>query len=189
MCWTKCSLHLQSHYALDFSSHGTYKWKFISCTLIHILTYTYLHLRIPLYYYTYCTAHYTQTQKSQSFPLGLLLLSPSCLFQEIISKNSSPDSGGGALAPAYLLSAMIDYASKHLDPALTPQLLLKAATHIKGIVWVSGNSDITGHQEDALTLIINGWYCAGPAFKAQVYFQWKKQDSCYFTRCTIMDML
>ncbi|XP_041962812.1 ras-interacting protein 1 [Alosa sapidissima] len=57
------------------------------------------------------------------------------LLQEIISKNSSPDSGGGALAPAYLLSVMIDYASKHLDPALTPQLLLKAATHIKGIVW------------------------------------------------------
>lgn len=58
-------------------------------------------------------------------------------FQEIISKNSSPDSGGGALAPAYLLSLMIDYASKHLDPALLPQLLLKAANQIKGIVWVS----------------------------------------------------
>ncbi|XP_077065910.1 ras-interacting protein 1 [Siphateles boraxobius] len=57
------------------------------------------------------------------------------LLQEIISKNSSPDSGGGALAPAYLLSLMIDYASKHLDPELTPQLLLKAANQIKGIVW------------------------------------------------------
>lgn len=57
------------------------------------------------------------------------------LLQEIISKNSSPDSGGGALAPAYLLSVMIDYASKHLDPAVTPQILLKAATHIKEIVW------------------------------------------------------
>lgn len=63
----------------------------------------------------------------------LLLLS----FQEIILKNTSPDSGGGALAPAYLLSLMIDYASKHLDPELTPQLLLKAANQIKGIVWVS----------------------------------------------------
>ncbi|TRY84963.1 hypothetical protein DNTS_019032 [Danionella cerebrum] len=57
------------------------------------------------------------------------------LLQEIISKNSSPDSGGGALAPAYLLSVMIDYASKHLDPQLIPQLLLKAANQIKGIVW------------------------------------------------------
>ncbi|KAA0703132.1 Ras-interacting protein 1 [Triplophysa tibetana] len=57
------------------------------------------------------------------------------LLQEIISKNSSPDSGGGALAPAYLLSLMIDYASKHLDPELIPQLLLKAANQIKGIVW------------------------------------------------------
>ncbi|XP_042628052.1 ras-interacting protein 1-like [Cyprinus carpio] len=57
------------------------------------------------------------------------------LLQEIILKNSNPDSGGGALAPAYLLSLMIDYASKHLDPALLPQLLLKAANQIKGIVW------------------------------------------------------
>ncbi|XP_056331664.1 ras-interacting protein 1 [Danio aesculapii] len=57
------------------------------------------------------------------------------LLQEIILKNTSPDSGGGALAPAYLLSLMIDYASKHLDPELTPQLLLKAANQIKGIVW------------------------------------------------------
>uniref|UniRef100_A0A8C5FAR5 Ras interacting protein 1 n=1 Tax=Gadus morhua TaxID=8049 RepID=A0A8C5FAR5_GADMO len=57
------------------------------------------------------------------------------LLQEIISKNSSPDSGGGPLAPAYLLSIMIDHASKHLDPALTPQILLKAANLIKGIVW------------------------------------------------------
>ncbi len=32
---------------------------------------------------------------------------------------------------------MIDYSSKHLDPALLPQLLLKAANQIKGIVWVS----------------------------------------------------
>ena len=32
---------------------------------------------------------------------------------------------------------MIDHASKHLDPALTPQILLKAANLIKGIVWVS----------------------------------------------------
>ncbi|KAI5613397.1 ras-interacting protein 1, partial [Silurus asotus] len=58
------------------------------------------------------------------------------LLQEIISKNSTPDAGGGPLAPAYLLSLMIDYASKHLDPALTPQLLLKAANQIKAIVWV-----------------------------------------------------
>ncbi|KAL7886514.1 hypothetical protein AOLI_G00042350 [Acnodon oligacanthus] len=57
------------------------------------------------------------------------------LLQEIMSKNSTPDSGGGPLAPAYLLSLMIDYASKHLDPALTPQLLLKAANQIKAIVW------------------------------------------------------
>ncbi|KAG9276008.1 ras-interacting protein 1 [Astyanax mexicanus] len=57
------------------------------------------------------------------------------LLQEIIAKNSTPDSGGGALAPAFLLSLMIDYASKHLDPALTPQLLLKAANQIKSIVW------------------------------------------------------
>ncbi|KAG7335829.1 hypothetical protein KOW79_000522 [Hemibagrus wyckioides] len=57
------------------------------------------------------------------------------LLQEIISKNSTPDSGGGPLAPAYLLSLMIDYASKHLDPALTPQLLLNAANQIKAIVW------------------------------------------------------
>ncbi|KAI2655367.1 Ras-interacting protein 1 [Labeo rohita] len=57
------------------------------------------------------------------------------LLQEIILKNASPDSGGGALAPAYLLSLMIDYASKHLDPVLLPQLLLKAANQIKGIVW------------------------------------------------------
>ncbi|XP_016145181.1 ras-interacting protein 1-like isoform X2 [Sinocyclocheilus grahami] len=57
------------------------------------------------------------------------------LLQEIILKNSSPDSGGGALAPAYLLSLMTDYASKHLDPAILPQLLLKAANQIKGIVW------------------------------------------------------
>ncbi|XP_072536676.1 ras-interacting protein 1 [Salminus brasiliensis] len=57
------------------------------------------------------------------------------LLQEIISKNSTPDSGGGPLAPAYLLSLLIDYASKHLDPALTPQLLLKAANQIKAIVW------------------------------------------------------
>uniref|UniRef100_A0A8C7M4R8 Ras interacting protein 1 n=1 Tax=Oncorhynchus mykiss TaxID=8022 RepID=A0A8C7M4R8_ONCMY len=57
------------------------------------------------------------------------------LLQEIISKNSSPDSEGGPLAPAFLLSIMIDHASKHLDPALTPQLLLKAANQIKGIVW------------------------------------------------------
>ncbi|XP_075897066.1 ras-interacting protein 1 isoform X2 [Nelusetta ayraudi] len=57
------------------------------------------------------------------------------LLQEIISKNSSPDSGGGSLAPAYLLSIMIDYASKHLDPALTPQILLKSANLIKEIVW------------------------------------------------------
>ncbi|KAM7383324.1 hypothetical protein PAMP_002987 [Pampus punctatissimus] len=58
------------------------------------------------------------------------------LLQEIISKNSSPDSGGGPLAPAYLLSIMIDHASKHLDPVLTPQILLKAANLIKEIVWV-----------------------------------------------------
>lgn len=57
------------------------------------------------------------------------------LLQEILSKNSSPDSGGGPLAPAYLLSVMIDHASKHHDPALTPQILLKAANLIKGIVW------------------------------------------------------
>ncbi|KAI1885823.1 hypothetical protein AGOR_G00207750 [Albula goreensis] len=57
------------------------------------------------------------------------------LLQEIMSKNSSPDAGCGALAPAYLLSVMIDYASKHLDPALIPQLLLKSANQIKGIVW------------------------------------------------------
>ncbi|KAM9310411.1 ras-interacting protein 1 isoform 2-T2 [Pholidichthys leucotaenia] len=57
------------------------------------------------------------------------------LLQEIISKNSSPDSGGGPLAPAYLLSIMIDHASKHLDPALTPQILLKSANVIKEIVW------------------------------------------------------
>ncbi|XP_078108798.1 ras-interacting protein 1 isoform X1 [Sander vitreus] len=57
------------------------------------------------------------------------------LLQEIISKNSSPDSGGGPLAPAYLLSIMIDHASKHLDPALTPQILLKSANLIKEIVW------------------------------------------------------
>nr|XP_029535007.1 LOW QUALITY PROTEIN: ras-interacting protein 1-like [Oncorhynchus nerka] len=57
------------------------------------------------------------------------------LLQEIISKNSSPDSEGGPLAPAFLLSIMIDHASKHLDPALMPQLLLKAANQIKGIVW------------------------------------------------------
>ncbi|XP_023671228.1 ras-interacting protein 1 [Paramormyrops kingsleyae] len=57
------------------------------------------------------------------------------LLQEIISKNCLPDSGGGALAPAYLLSVMIDYASKDLDPALIPQLMLKAANQIKGIVW------------------------------------------------------
>ncbi|KAI4902558.1 hypothetical protein NFI96_021997 [Prochilodus magdalenae] len=57
------------------------------------------------------------------------------VLQEIMSKNSTPDSGGGPLAPAYLLSLMIDYASKHLDPALTPQLLLKAANQIKAIVW------------------------------------------------------
>lgn len=62
---------------------------------------------------------------------------PSLLSQEIISKNSSPDSGGGPLAPAYLLSIMIDHASKHLDPALTPQILLKSANLIKEIVWVS----------------------------------------------------
>lgn len=62
------------------------------------------------------------------------------LFQEIISKNSTPDSGGGPLAPAYLLSLMIDHASKHLDPALTPQLLLKAANQIKAIVWVRINN-------------------------------------------------
>lgn len=41
------------------------------------------------------------------------------------------------MAPAYLLSIMIDYASKHLDPALTPQVLLKSANLIKEIVWVS----------------------------------------------------
>ncbi|XP_051920952.1 ras-interacting protein 1 [Hippocampus zosterae] len=57
------------------------------------------------------------------------------LLQEILSKNSSPDSGGGPLAPAYLLSIMIDHASKRLDPALTPQILLKAANQIKDIVW------------------------------------------------------
>lgn len=57
------------------------------------------------------------------------------LLQEIISNNSSPDSGGGPLAPAYLLSIMIDHASKHLDPALTPQILLKSANLIKEIVW------------------------------------------------------
>ncbi|XP_077576216.1 ras-interacting protein 1 [Stigmatopora nigra] len=57
------------------------------------------------------------------------------LLQEILSKNSSPDSGGGPLAPAYLLSIMIDHASKQLDPALTPQILLKAANQIKEIVW------------------------------------------------------
>ncbi|TMS11439.1 Ras-interacting protein 1 [Larimichthys crocea] len=45
------------------------------------------------------------------------------------------DSGGGPLAPAYLLSIMIDHASKHLDPALTPQILLKSANLIKEIVW------------------------------------------------------
>ncbi|CAB1448919.1 unnamed protein product [Pleuronectes platessa] len=57
------------------------------------------------------------------------------LLQDIISKNSSPDSGGGPLAPAFLLSIMIDHASKHLDPALTPQILLKSANLIKEIVW------------------------------------------------------
>ncbi|MBN3322907.1 RAIN protein, partial [Atractosteus spatula] len=57
------------------------------------------------------------------------------LLQEIISKNSSPDSGGGALAPAYLLSIMIDHASKQLDPVLLPQVLLKTANHIKAIAW------------------------------------------------------
>ncbi|KAM8846507.1 ras-interacting protein 1 isoform 2-T3 [Synchiropus picturatus] len=57
------------------------------------------------------------------------------LLQEILSKNSSPDSGGGPLAPAFLLSIMIDHASKHLDPVLTPQILLKAANMIKEIVW------------------------------------------------------
>ncbi|XP_069039099.1 ras-interacting protein 1 [Lepisosteus oculatus] len=57
------------------------------------------------------------------------------LLQEIISKNSSPDSGGGALAPAYLLSIMIDHTSKQLDPVLLPQVLLKTANHIKAIAW------------------------------------------------------
>ncbi|KAJ8287824.1 hypothetical protein COCON_G00004830 [Conger conger] len=57
------------------------------------------------------------------------------LLQEIMSKNSSPDAGCGPLAPAYLLSVMIDYASKHLDPALIPQLLLKSANQIKATVW------------------------------------------------------
>ncbi|XP_064165468.1 ras-interacting protein 1 [Anguilla rostrata] len=57
------------------------------------------------------------------------------LLQEIMLKNSSPDAGCGPLAPAYLLSVMIDYASKHLDPALIPQLLLKSANQIKTIVW------------------------------------------------------
>uniref|UniRef100_A0A8C3ASD2 Ras interacting protein 1 n=1 Tax=Cyclopterus lumpus TaxID=8103 RepID=A0A8C3ASD2_CYCLU len=65
------------------------------------------------------------------------------LLQEIISKNSSPDSGGGPLAPAYLLSIMIDHASKHLDPALTPQILLKSANHIKEIVWVKQEGEIS----------------------------------------------
>uniref|UniRef100_A0A8D0D4V7 Ras interacting protein 1 n=1 Tax=Sander lucioperca TaxID=283035 RepID=A0A8D0D4V7_SANLU len=65
------------------------------------------------------------------------------LLQEIISKNSSPDSGGGPLAPAYLLSIMIDHASKHLDPALTPQILLKSANLIKEIVWVKQEGEIS----------------------------------------------
>ncbi|KAJ8289916.1 hypothetical protein GJAV_G00006720 [Gymnothorax javanicus] len=59
------------------------------------------------------------------------------LLQEIMTKNSSPDAGRGPLAPAYLLSVMIHYASKHLDPALIPQLLLKSASQIKAIVWES----------------------------------------------------
>lgn len=68
-------------------------------------------------------------------------------FQEIISKNSSPDSGGGPLAPAYLLSIMIDYASKHLDPALTPQILLKSANLIKEIVWVCKKERTKGKKK------------------------------------------
>ena len=70
---------------------------------------------------------------------------PPFLFQDIISKNSSPDSGGGPLAPAFLLSIMIDHASKHLDPALTPQILLKSANLIKEIVWVSSRKQFHIH--------------------------------------------
>lgn len=76
---------------------------------------------------------YLPSKRFLFYPMLMLFY----LFQEIISKNSSPDSGGGSLAPAYLLSIMIDYASKYLDPALTPQILLKSANLIKEIVWVS----------------------------------------------------
>ncbi|XP_041095393.1 ras-interacting protein 1-like [Polyodon spathula] len=57
------------------------------------------------------------------------------LLREIVEKNGSPDSGTGALAPAFLLSLCIDHASKHLDPAHLPALLLKTANLVKGLVW------------------------------------------------------
>lgn len=56
---------------------------------------------------------------------------------------------------------MIDHASKHLDPALTPQILLKSANLIKEIVWVSKPStetrrgDVT-HAGDASRRFISG---------------------------------
>ncbi|XP_058874393.1 ras-interacting protein 1-like [Acipenser ruthenus] len=57
------------------------------------------------------------------------------LLREIVEKNGSPDSGAGALAPAFLLSLCIDHASKHLHPAHLPALLLKTANLVKGLVW------------------------------------------------------
>ncbi|XP_039597376.1 ras-interacting protein 1 [Polypterus senegalus] len=56
------------------------------------------------------------------------------LLKEIVEKNDSLHSEGGALAPAYLLALCIDHSSRHLAPSHLPVLLLKTANLIKSLV-------------------------------------------------------
>lgn len=62
---------------------------------------------------------------------------------------------------------MIDHASKHLDPALTPQILLKSANLIKEIVWVSQTNnkaqlgDMTHTSPRFICVVQNKCNCFG----------------------------
>lgn len=75
---------------------------------------------------------------------------------------------------------MIDYASKHLDPALTPQILLKSANLIKEIVWVSkrGNNlkKTTKKNSFLVIYVVALWVNAGYilySFQVQRHPPWK----------------
>lgn len=54
---------------------------------------------------------------------------------------------------------MIDHASKHLDPALTPQILLKSANLIKEIVWVGKKK-----YQKLISLCVTKWEMKVPTY-------------------------